>query len=175
MGRVTRGAATVSFVLALCSCSLLLSSSDSDEDCVAPDDRCEAFRCDGFDGCYILCDETVEQATAATVCDGWGFSLMTIDAAGLDTCLDDVREVGTTVWIGLVQRDGALTPDAAWSWPDGTALAGYQNWSTNEPSDEMGIEMGIEQCVEKGTDGFNGGGWNDLPCDRQHVFACQRD
>lgn len=139
----------VSLVLPLCSCSMLLDSPDSDEGCVAPDDECEAFRCDGFDGCYVICDEMVEQPTAAAVCAGWGFSLMTIDAAGLDMCLDDVREAGTSLWIGLAQRDGASSLTAEWSWPDGSALSGYENWSTNEPNDQMGVETGIEQCVER--------------------------
>ena len=67
----------------------------------------------------------------------------------------------TDWWIGL----NDLEEEGTFVWSDGSEV-GYENWNDNEPNDSGG-----EDCTHFSS--WGGGGWNDLPCDRQHAYLCE--
>lgn len=141
--------------------------------CDAGGSGCRAFACGDDLGCFLYCDQTLEQPEARSVCDAWGGVLVAVTGSDLDVCIAD-EVSGAAVWIGLHQLADQTAPGDGWLWSTGEPLGPYMNWDSNEPNDAFDGESGTEQCAEKTSSGFFGGTWNDLPCDRQQEFVCQR-
>ncbi|KAH7672963.1 pulmonary surfactant-associated protein D-like protein, partial [Aphelenchoides avenae] len=69
------------------------------------------------------------------------------------------------IYIGL--RRCSLTC-SEFSWPDTTPFGPgfYENWADGEPT----IEGGQLACAEM----LDNGEWNDLTCDSQRLFVCEK-
>ena len=74
-------------------------------------------------------------------------------------------------WIGLTDN----VNEGVWEWSDGTPLAGYTNWMTDQPND-----YGVNQdCGEIAMGAHSGGQlylnaeWNDDNCLESEGFICE--
>ncbi|XP_029110109.1 C-type lectin domain family 4 member E-like [Scleropages formosus] len=69
------------------------------------------------------------------------------------------------IWIGLTDRD----KERSWKWVDGTRLT-TRFWKQNEPNDYLGKE----DCAESTAESNPQMAWNDIQCELQRYWVCER-
>uniref|UniRef100_A0A672HW15 C-type lectin domain-containing protein n=1 Tax=Salarias fasciatus TaxID=181472 RepID=A0A672HW15_SALFA len=94
-------------------------------------------------------------------CVSRGANLMIIDSQEEQ---DFTRRFPKRMWIGLTDR----AQEGTWRWVDGTLLQ-RSYWYSGEPNDEWGEE----DCAEINYKDVENS-WNDMPCDRQIHWICEK-
>jgi hypothetical protein len=114
---------------------------------------------------YKLCTTAMPFATAAC---GPGYRLAKIDSMAEQTFVASIND--EPKWIGLYQRDDAVSEATSWFWIDGTALA-YSAWQVPEPNDAptTGEATHEENCAIMDVSDL----WNDLPCASMRQYLCE--
>uniref|UniRef100_A0A8C9S521 C-type lectin domain-containing protein n=1 Tax=Scleropages formosus TaxID=113540 RepID=A0A8C9S521_SCLFO len=76
-----------------------------------------------------------------------------------------INNLNKRIWIGLTDTD----KEGSWNWVDGTNLT-IRFWKQNEPNDAGGKEDCAESAVEFNPQMI----WNDIPCELQRYWVCER-
>lgn len=126
-----------------------------------------AVTCPGASSCYALCGNPVDQVYGSEICASWGGTLVIVDSDLESACLEEAVDP-FTIWIDLVQRDGASDPTADWTWS--ASDSPFRKWGSAQPDDEDLTEDGAQQCAIM----VPGGLWDDESCGSPHPFACER-
>lgn len=133
-------------------------------------DGCQLFTCAGSSSCYRLCLAEVAFAVATEICAPDGKVLETETRSELD-CAHE-RNL-SSMWIGLVQDDGAVELDEGWSWRATGLVPEETYWGEIEPTDADNTENGYEQCALLQ---ITTGEWADVKCeDAIATAACEID
>ena len=131
------------------------------------------YACDVIinDNCYAYVGDSVSWNQAEACCVAWGGHLASIHSAGVNSVLNDIRNIDRFAWIGL--SDTAT--DGVYVWTDGTPFD-YSNFALNQPDSYEG-----ESCFHIRDISHEGVmTWNDLHCnidlfgDVSTSYICQK-
>jgi len=106
-----------------------------------------------------------------TACLALGGSLAKVESAAEQALVFGLIGSQTTdpIWIGL--QDFLF--EGTYSWADGTVFGAYTNWlSGNNPQPDN--NGGNQHCVGMISAGNNAGSWNDIICNNQRAFVCEK-
>ena len=109
--------------------------------------------------------ETKTHAEAINACNGLGKKLFEPKDSSANSEAFALAQANgvTSFWIGIhdITNEGKFTYDS-----NGETI-GYDNWSDNEPNNFGNVG---EDCAEMNENGE----WNDLPCNSEKPFLCER-
>lgn len=123
------------------------------------------FTCGG--NCWVRCTQHVTREAARAACAAWSGTLAVIDDATEETCATSHAPADT--WIGLQQPPAQTMPGMGWTW-NGATPPVYTRWATGRPDDQDDRENGQEQCGKIESSGI----WDDVACNDQIAFFCER-
>ena len=144
------------------TCNNVDDDCDGDVDSAAACSDCD-FQASGGHN-YLFCtDSTRTWTDALSTCQGWGYSLVTVDDSSENSWLASTHSgIGMgTPWIGFNDRSS----EGSWVWASGASVS-YTNWGSGEPNDSGG-----EDCGEI----YTSGAWNDIPCGNSDYYICESE
>ncbi|XP_078138274.1 uncharacterized protein LOC139930178 [Centroberyx gerrardi] len=109
--------------------------------------------------CYYISTEEKNWDQSRQDCLRRGANLVIIDSTDKQNFVQRFNTNKKRVWIGLTDQKNT------WTWVDGTTLTLSRFWAKGEPNSSD------EDCVE-----YNPGlgGWNDVACDLERFFLCEK-
>ncbi|XP_042303964.1 hepatic lectin-like [Sceloporus undulatus] len=114
-----------------------------------------------FEGsCYYFSDTEEQWRNARKFCAAANSHLIIINSKReQDFVVPKIKQ--TTVWLGLSD----IETEGTWCWVDGS-LQGLKYWKHGEPNNTGNNEDCAVLSTERN--------WNDIPCDREVHFVCER-
>ncbi len=111
---------------------------------------------------YLICQANRSWDQGNTLCDGFGYEMVTIEGAEENTWLNDAAEdvAGKEYWIGLHDHD----EEGTFVWASGVD-ASYRNWNANQPNNSGGGQ----DCARMRRDGR----WSDNACNERVGIICE--
>ncbi|XP_054471828.1 CD209 antigen-like protein E [Anoplopoma fimbria] len=119
--------------------------------------------------CYLLSEESASWDKSRQDCRDKGSDLVIVDTLEEQEFLTSIIRKST--WIGLSDRDS----EGTWTWIDGTPLTDTEEYWGSRPDNGGGDpQWGEEDCAEI-VDGRKAKiNWNDLRCDSDRDFICEK-
>jgi hypothetical protein len=119
---------------------------------------------------YLICGTLRQWTEARTLCEGYGYALVTVDDAVEDQWIAgqmDNQDLDVA-WLGA--SDGQT--EGVFVWVDGAPVA-YAGWREEEPNDKgTGGADGGADCAARIIGGD--AGWADRSCADEYGFICER-
>ncbi|VDI24698.1 neurocan core protein [Mytilus galloprovincialis] len=115
--------------------------------------------------CYLFVYKKVTWNTAKNECQHKGGYLVKVESAAENSWL--ILALNAEVWIGLSD----IRTEGQWRWTSDNTDTSFSYWLSHEPNGGH-----RENCVNicKALCGHNIYGWNDLPCNYQLGYVCEK-
>ncbi len=151
---------------------------DEKEDCDAVDNDCTGYADDG-DECpcyveyhddhpYMYCTTTKSWSSAKSYCEGYGYTLATIDDSSEDDWVyENTRSYSRYGWWWIGYTDSAV--EDTWVWSDGESST-YTDWASGEPSDSYYYE---KDCAVYSPSWSSD--WYATSCSYYVYFVCEAE
>jgi hypothetical protein len=136
-----------------------------DNDCDGSTDEDGVCSCDvaTYDGrAYQFCTTGLTWTSAEAACEGYGYTLVTIDDDAENTWIIDTAysTAAGKWWIGYT--DDAV--EGTWAWASGDTAA-YENWGSGEPAGRAS-----KDCALFGPHGYT---WGEHSCSSAFAYVCE--
>ncbi|XP_077438570.1 galactose-specific lectin nattectin-like [Vanacampus margaritifer] len=115
--------------------------------------------------CLLYVDEALIFSRAEVVCNLLGGNLVSIH----NTLENEVVQHLILLRAGSLRRSWIglhdTVQDGDFTWTDGSPFD-FEDWATNRPRVDTNQDCAVIN--------FNGGFWNDIPCNTQRRFVCEK-